>query len=205
MWRIVGDQISHTFNKRTIFSNISFEVESGRSIVLIGPNGSGKTTLVKIICQLLKPSGGKLSIYQNGKITDHSVLYSAVGLVGPYLQLYNNLTALENYAFFSRIRGLTVNINYFKELMNQFGLKGREMDELRTYSSGMLQRAKYVMALIHQPEILILDEPTSNLDEEGVRIVYELIKKQMKDKILILATNEPEEFKFGDKQICLSA
>jgi heme exporter protein A len=79
------------------------------------------------------------------------------------------------------------------------------MDELRTYSSGMLQRAKYVMALIHQPEILILDEPTSNLDEEGVRIVYELIKKQMKDKILILATNEPEEFKFGDKQISLSA
>jgi heme exporter protein A len=205
MWKVIGDQISHKFNKRTIFSNISFAVESGRSLVLIGPNGSGKTTLVKIICRLLQPISGKLLIYHDSQVTDPVKLYSTVGLVGPYLQLYNNLTALENYTFFSRIRGLSVDINFFRELMNQFGLKGREMDELRTYSSGMLQRAKYVMALIHRPEILILDEPTSNLDEEGVHIVYELIQKQREDKILILATNEPEEFKFGNEQIVLSA
>ena len=205
MWKVIGDQISHKFNKRTIFSNISFAVESCCSLVLIGPNGSGKTTLVKIICRLLRPTSGKLLIYQDSQVTDSHRLYSTVGLVGPYLQLYNNLTALENYTFFSRIRGLPVDVNFFRELMRQFGLKGREMDELRTYSSGMLQRAKYVMALIHRPEILILDEPTSNLDEEGVKIVYELIQKQRKDKILILATNEPEEFKFGDEQIVLSA
>lgn len=205
MWKIVGTQISQKFNKRLIFDNIEFDIESGDSLVLTGPNGSGKTTLIKVICKLIRPSNGSIAFYKDDTKIEHSELYPYIGLVGPYLQLYNSLTALENYTFFARIRGLPVDINNFKKLMSQMGLKGRELDELRTYSSGMLQRAKYVMALIHQPEILILDEPTSNLDEKGSEIVYEIMMKQRQDKILIIATNEPEEFKFGEKQIRLSA
>ena len=126
-------------------------------------------------------------------------------MVGPYLQLYNNLTALENYSFFAKIRGLSINISYFKALMKRMGLAGRELDELRTYSSGMLQRMKYVCALLHQPEILVLDEPTSNLDEKGCSIVHQIMQEQKKEKILILATNEPGEIKFGDKKVQLTA
>jgi len=115
------------------------------------------------------------------------------------------LTAFENYTFFCKIRGLAVeNIN-FKELMYKMGLAGRESDELRNYSSGMLQRMKYVCALLHEPHILLVDEPTSSLDEEGCQIVFNIMEEQKKDKILILATNDKEEAKFGDSAIELAA
>ncbi len=89
--------------------------------------------------------------------------------------------------------------------MGQMGLKSREFDEIRTFSSGMMQRLKYVMAIMHHPEILLVDEPTANLDEEGSEIVYELMESQKKTKILILATNEPEELKFGNEKIILNS
>jgi len=201
MWKIVGQNITQKFNQRTIFKDVSFSVESGHSLVITGPNGSGKTTLVRIICQLVRPISGTVDFVREGKNLETNEIYPFIGLVGPYLQLYNNLTALENYHFFARIRGLPVDVPQFRTLMHRLGLKGRELDELHTYSSGMLQR----VTLIHQPHILILDEPTSNLDSEGVDIVYQIMEEQKKDKILILATNEPEEIRFGESQVSLTA
>ncbi len=205
MWKIVGQNITQKFNQRTIFKDVSFSVESGHSLVITGPNGSGKTTLVRIICQLVRPISGTINFVREEQNLETNEIYPFIGLVGPYLQLYNNLTALENYHFFARIRGLPVDVPRFRTLMQRLGLKGRELDELHTYSSGMLQRVKYVMALIHQPHILILDEPTSNLDSEGVEIVYRIMEEQKKDKILILATNEPEETRFGEYRVSLTA
>ena len=205
MWKVEANNITQTFNQRNIFKNISFEVQSGESLVLTGPNGSGKTTMIRIICNLLRPISGNVDYVFGDQKKEAKDLYSTIGLVGPYLQLYNNLTALENYSFFAKIRGLSIDISYFKVLMKKMGLAGRELDELRTYSSGMLQRMKYVCALLHQPEILVLDEPTSNLDEKGCDIVYQIMQDQKKEKILILATNEPGEIKFGDKKVQLAA
>jgi heme exporter protein A len=205
MWKVEAKNITQTFNQRNIFKNISFEVQSGESLVLTGPNGSGKTTMIRIICNLLRPISGNVDYVFGDQKKEAKDLYSTIGLVGPYLQLYNNLTALENYSFFAKIRGLSIDISYFKVLMKKMGLAGRELDELRTYSSGMLQRMKYVCALLHQPEILVLDEPTSNLDEKGCDIVYQIMQDQKKEKVLILATNEPGEIKFGDKKVQLAA
>ncbi|MCK4893133.1 MAG: ATP-binding cassette domain-containing protein [Calditrichae bacterium] len=205
MWTVEATDICQRFNRRLIFENISFEVSSGHSLAISGPNGSGKTTLVKIICQLLRPTAGKMLIKNEDELITSHEIYPYLGLVGPYLQLYHNLTAFENYTFFSRIRGRTVDTQEFKSLMGQLGLKSREFDEIRTFSSGMMQRLKYVMAIMHHPEILLVDEPTANLDEEGSEIVYELMESQKKKKILILATNEPEELKFGDEKIILNS
>ncbi len=205
MWKVTGQQLTQKFNQRVIFENVSFEITSGHSIVLMGPNGSGKTSLIRVICQLVRPRAGKVGFFQDGEQVPADRIYPHIGLVGPYLQLYNNLTALENYTFFARIRGLAVDVPSFRLLMSRVGLQGRELDQLATYSSGMLQRVKYVMALIHRPEILILDEPTSNLDESGSEIVYQIMEEQKQNKILIVATNEPEEFKFGEKQIQLAS
>ncbi len=203
MWTVKAQEISQKFNQRHIFEGISFEIQSGNSLVITGPNGSGKTTLIKIICQLLRPTSGHLIIKNEENQIDAHQIYPYLGLVGPYLQLYNNLSAFENYTFFARIRSLPVDMKYFRQLMAQLGLKGREFDELRTFSSGMLQRMKYVMAIMHKPRILILDEPTANLDEAGSEIVYGIMEVQKKENILILATNEPEEVKFGEKKLVL--
>jgi heme exporter protein A len=204
MWQIEAENITQQFNRRIIFRDVSFRVSSGESLVLTGHNGSGKTTLVRIICQLIRPYRGEVRFLHDNQLIPNEKIYPHIGLVGPYLQLYNNLTALENYTFFARIRGLPVDVPLFRRWMERLGLKGREMDELRTYSSGMLQRVKYVMALFHQPEILILDEPTSNLDEEGTATVYDIMQEQKKEKILILATNEPQEIRFGDREVHLA-
>jgi len=204
MWCVEATEISQKFNRRRIFEAISFKISGGQSLAITGPNGSGKTTLIKIICQLLRPTSGKLLIRNEERIIHPHQIYPYVGLVGPYLQLYNNLSALENYTFFARIRGLTVDIQHFKQLMVRLGLQGREFDELRTYSSGMLQRMKYVVAIMHQPRILILDEPTANLDEDGSEIIYGIMEDQKKENILIIATNEPEEVKFGEETVVLN-
>jgi heme exporter protein A len=205
MWKIIAEDICHKFNQRKIFEGISFDISSGQSMVLTGANGSGKTTLVRIICHLIRPQAGNITFSRDNKEIVIHHIYPHIGLVGPYLQLYVQLTAFENYKFFAKIHGLKTDLKLFKSLMEKMGLAGRELDELRTYSSGMMQRAKYVMALIHQPHILILDEPSVNLDESGATLVYDIMAEQKKDKILILATNEPEEFKFGDEQISLDA
>lgn len=204
MWKVSGKNISQSFNNRLIFKELSFSVGSGSSLVLTGPNGSGKTTLIRIICQLIRPKSGEITFERDGKFITGDGIFPNLGLVSPYLQLYNDLTALENYTFFARIRGLGIHHAEFKELMRQLGLRGRELDQLKTYSSGMLQRIKYVMALIHHPAVLLLDEPTANLDEAGVEVVYRIMEEQKKNKILILATNEPEETRFGENQIKLN-
>ncbi len=204
MWKIKGKELAQKFNQRKIFDNISFEIGSGESIAITGSNGAGKTTLLRIISQLLRPSSGEITFLENQVEIKRDKLYVTIGLVGPYLQLYNQLTALENYSFFCRIRGLPANIPHFKKLMSRFGLAGRETDELRNYSSGMLQRMKYVCALLHEPEILLVDEPTSNLDEAGSQIVFEIMEQQKQNKILILATNNKDEVKFGDSTIELT-
>jgi heme exporter protein A len=203
MWKITGSLISQKFNQRLVFENISFEVASGHSLLVTGPNGSGKTTLIRIICQLNRPAAGEIQFSRNQKDLPYQQIYPQLGLVGPYLQLYNHLTAYENYSFFTRIRGLAVDSTQLKKLMDRMGLKGRELDELRTFSSGMLQRMKYVIALLHQPEFLILDEPTANLDEGGSALVYQIMEEQKKNRILIYATNEPAEVKFGETEIAL--
>lgn len=205
MWKITAEDIYHQYNQRKIFEGISFSLNSGESLVLTGANGSGKTTLIRIICHLIRPHAGNVTFFQDDREVSLHHIYPHIGLVGPYLQLYTQLTAFENYKFFAKIRGLKIDLKLFKSFMARMGLAGRELDELHTYSSGMIQRAKYVMALIHYPHILILDEPTVNLDESGTTLVYDIIQEQKKDKILILATNEPEEFKFGDNQISLDA
>jgi len=205
MWQITASQLSQKFNQRLVFENISFQISSGHSLAFIGPNGSGKTSLIRIICGLHRPYHGQIQFTFKNRLVSGRQVYSQIGLVGPYLQLYNQLTAFENYAFFARIRGLAVDSSHLKRLMDRFGLRGRELDELRTFSSGMLQRMKYVIAVMHQPECLILDEPTANLDEAGAALVYELMQDQRKNHILIFATNESSEVKLGDNHIALGA
>lgn len=201
MFKIKATNLAKQFNDRAIFENMHFEIASGESLAITGHNGSGKTTLVRIISGLLSPTAGKIEFFKEGKEIEVERVYQYIGLVGPYLQLYHNLTALENLMFFSKIRGLGANKSRIFELTRLIGLKGRELDYVKNYSSGMLQRLKYVAALLHEPEILLVDEPTSNLDEVGSAIVYDIMKRQMENKILVVATNNPEESRFGRKEI----
>jgi heme exporter protein A len=202
--KLTLENIGKDFGHRRIFDKISFNLESGKSAAIVGPNGSGKTTLVRIVCGLIRPSRGKVVYSVNQKRIEIQEVYKHISLVGPYLELYEELTAIENLLFFAKMKRVANARAKILSLMDQLNLTDREHDYVRTYSSGMRQRLKYVFALLSDPEILILDEPTSNLDADGIIRVYEIMRNQKNKKILLIATNDQDDLKFGDFQIAVN-
>ncbi len=199
--KIVVENIEKKFRYHSVLKDVNFELQSPGSLVITGSNGSGKTTLVKILCGLLSPTKGKVRLIKNGNEIPAAEQRFHFGLVGPYLQLYKDLTAWENLLFFAKVRGTQPDIDRLKNLIESVGLKGREHEELKNYSSGMLQRVKYLTAIYHEPEILVLDEPTSNLDEAGKNFVRQTIAAQSEKGMVIIATNEPEEVALGKQRV----
>jgi heme exporter protein A len=196
-------ELKKTFNNRLVFNKLSFELNSGDRFVITGKNGSGKSTLIKILAGVLTETSGKLEYFVNDKKVDRENYYQVVGLVSPYLVLYDEFTAFENLSLFSKIRGMKISDEVINEILKRVGLFERRNDLVRTYSSGMKQRMKYASAILHDPLVLLLDEPTSNLDQDGKNFVDELIFNFRKDGIVIVATNETQDFKYGDKIINL--
>lgn len=186
--------VSKEFSRRLIFRGISFSLAGGDSLAITGRNGSGKSTLVKVICGLLSPTRGKVEYMNDANTVPVEEVRNCIGLVSPYLQLYDEFTGIENLELLSKIRSDdTLDRSRMQELLSLVGLWDRRNDFVRTYSSGMKQRLKYAFAVLHEPAVLILDEPTSNLDSEGIEMVKGVVGQQKRSSILILATNDAEE------------
>ena len=191
---ITVNGLSKDFNRSAIFNDISFSLSTPASLTITGKNGAGKSTLLKILTGLLSSTRGSITYSVNGKQTGIEEFKHHIGFVSPYLNLYDEFTALENLQFLSRIRSATPqNSERIKELLMLVGLWNRRDDMVSTFSSGMKQRLKYAFALLHNPAVLILDEPTSNLDAEGIEVIKQIILEQKKTNILIIATNNKEE------------
>ena len=199
------ESVAKEFNRRVIFEGISFSLSRGESLAVTGRNGSGKSTLAKILCGLLTPTKGKIRLFLNEKEIPTADIHRHIGLVSPYITMYEEFSGLENLLTFAHIRNLGSAADGEPErLLRQFGIYDRRNDEVRTYSSGMKQRLKYAAAMLHHPEILILDEPTANLDEEGATTVRTLMRKQPGAGILIIATNDAKDLKFAKRNIDLN-
>jgi len=196
-------ELKKTFNNRLVFNKLSFELNSGDRIVITGKNGSGKSTLIKILAGVLTETSGNLEYFIDDKKIDRENYYQFVGLVSPYLVLYDEFTAFENLNLFSKIRGLKISEKEINDTLNRVGLFERRNDLVRTFSSGMKQRMKYASAILHNPLVLLLDEPTSNLDLDGKNFVDELVFNFREDGIVVVATNESQDFKYGYKIINL--
>ncbi|MFI5253399.1 MAG: ATP-binding cassette domain-containing protein [Bacteroidota bacterium] len=198
-----AEQIKKTFNRKVIFSDISFDLSSTQSLVITGRNGAGKSTLIKIIAALSSPTTGRISAKENEKEINAAVWFQYIGFVAPYLQLYEEFSAWENLRLLSDIRAMKIGDPRLRELLEMVQLDNRRHDIVRTYSSGMKQRLKYACALLHDPIFLLLDEPTANLDVAGRTIVENIVTEQKKSGVVIVATNEPAEIAWCDQTINL--
>lgn len=185
--------ITKSFGRRLIFKDINQEFVSGNIYGFAGSNGSGKSTLAKIVAGVISPTNGKVIHKQNNVVINFDHLHEHLGFVSPYLVLYDEFTAEENILHFLKIRGLNVDQEKINSLFNDFNLYDRRNDLLKGYSSGMKQRIKFIFALIHNPSILVFDEPTSNLDVKGKDTVYKIVEKESKEKLVILASNEESD------------
>ena len=195
-------EIVKNFNRRAVLRNISFHVSSGESLAVTGKNGSGKSTLVKIVCGLLTPTSGVVGYECDGAAWSIDIMRRSLGLVSPYLQLYDEFSASENLTIISTIRNnVHPSADRAGELLRQFSLWDRRNDPVRTFSSGMKQRLKYVAALLHDPTLLVVDEPTANLDDEGTEAVRAVFSSQLARGVLLVATNDEREAGWCMKRI----
>ncbi len=202
-YSVKAESLSKTFGRRLIFSGLNFEFNHNGIYGISGPNGSGKSTLVKIIAGLLSPTKGKVNHFIEGKEIPSEKLHNHIGFVSPYLILYEEFSAWENLDLFSKIRNVNFNREKIEYLLKKFLLFERKDDLVKTYSSGMKQRMKFIFAMMHSPDLLILDEPTSNLDDEGKESVYGIIREQGSESIILLASNERADLELCGEKIVI--
>lgn len=200
---IIGNNISKSYSSnKYILKNISFEGKNGDIIGICGPNGSGKSTLVKIIAGINSTTKGSI-IWKIGSEQIHKEEYFRYfGFVAPYLNIYEEFTPVELIKVVSRIRQESISKSKIDELLELFLLEKHNNKLIRNFSSGMKQRMKLLLSVLHSPVVLIYDEPTTNLDEIGIKLVNQLIEEQVnREGLVFLASNNEEELRFCNKRI----
>jgi heme exporter protein A len=202
-YSIQSQNLSKLFGRRLIFQGINFNWSEQGIFGISGPNGSGKSTLVKIVAGLISASSGKMIHKNSDEEIIAEKLHNHIGFVSPYLVLYEEFSAWENLKIFAKIRGIELNEEMVISYLSKFLLENRKDDLVKTYSSGMKQRLKFIFALMHSPEVLIFDEPTSNLDEEGKKVVYDIVHEEGKSKIVVIASNETKDLELCDEVLLL--
>ncbi len=200
------DGVERSFGERRVLKGISASLKGGDRLLVRGPNGSGKSTLLKIVAGILTPTGGSVRVVQDGgRPAEGADRRRMTGYLAPDLVLYEEFSSLENLDFFGRVRGLGRDRARDQALLERVGLGRRGEDPVGTLSTGMRQRAKVAFALQAAPRILIFDEPGSNLDEPGRRIIAEAVEAQGdQEGIVIIASNDPAEFGLGNRTLDLA-
>lgn len=195
---------SKRFNKEWIFSNLNFSFANGQHYALIGNNGSGKSTLLQIIAGYIGLTKGQVNwVDNNGLSIDSSNIFQQISIAAPYLELVEEFTALEQIAFHQQFKALQTGLTP-NELLEKIGLSNAADKQIRNFSSGMKQRLKLALAIFDQAPILLLDEPCSNLDQEGIQTYHQLMQAYAMHKLIIVASNDPQEYQFCGQQLCLS-
>jgi heme exporter protein A len=167
------DGLTRRHGERAALSDVSLTLDAGATLVVFGPNGAGKTTLLRVLATLLRPHGGRARVLGKALPDEGWAVRGRVGFLGHASLLYRDLTARENLRFHARLHGTPR--ARVEEVLDQVGLKNRADDPVHTYSRGMVQRAAVARAVLHDPELLLLDEPTANLDPHAVEVVEPLI------------------------------
>jgi heme exporter protein A len=189
-----AEKLTQKFNNRRVWRDIALSVKNGETLGITGNNGSGKTTLLRALAGLLTPTSGTITCVVDGNNIPNDEIVRYVGFVAPYLTLYEEFTPLELMHFLAQMRGDTFSSTRADELLQQFQLTERRNEAMRSFSSGMKQRCKYLCALQHKPPLLILDEPMTNLDATGIETVEEAIKAhQTSHGALLIATNDARD------------
>ncbi|MBC6110104.1 ATP-binding cassette domain-containing protein [Pedobacter fastidiosus] len=197
--KIALNNVGRRFNKEWIFKNLSTEFVSGKSYAILGPNGSGKSTLLSVLTGSLTPSEGEITFADSKEIPVENI-YQYISLAAPYLELIETFTLKEIIEFHFKFKNFAPGIDA-KNLITLLGLEKSANKEIKYFSSGMKQRTKLALACCSDSPILFLDEPTSNLDVQGINWYQELIEKFTKEKLTIIGSNQIQEYEFCSEHI----
>ena len=185
------NKISKSFGAFNAVNELSLEVFKGDVFGFLGPNGAGKSTTMRMILSLIKPSSGSIKIFGLELNSHRNEIMRRIGCIIEKPDFYLYMSAEKNLQLFSKLSDVDVSKNKIQEVLELVGLKGREKDKVKTYSHGMKQRLGIAQTLVHNPELIILDEPTTGLDPQGIIDIREMIlrlKNEM-NKTIVLSSH----------------
>jgi ABC-type multidrug transport system ATPase subunit len=195
--KIILSDAGKRFNREWIFRHFDFQFFSSNAYAITGPNGSGKSTLLQFIAGALMPSEGKLAYYVSDHSTDNAVedYYKLISITAPYLETIEEMTATEFFRFHQRFKPLIPGLS-IQYVLGRVGLADASEKQIRYYSSGMKQRIKLAQAFFSDTAVILLDEPTTNLDAPGIALYHELIRDYCSNRLVIVSSNDPLEYSF---------
>jgi ABC-2 type transport system ATP-binding protein len=162
---------------RPAVNGLTLTIPRGEVYGLLGPNGAGKSTTVMMICGLLLPDNGTISVFDMDPARNGAVVRSKVGVATQEIALFPSLTAMENLNYLARIYGLKPDKTKIEGLIDRFGLKAKSHKQVATYSGGMKRRLNLIASVLHDPELLILDEPTAGVDVQSRTMIIEYLRE----------------------------
>jgi ABC-type multidrug transport system ATPase subunit len=198
--KLVLNNLGKKFPPDWIFKKIDFQFNGGQKYALIGPNGSGKSTLLKILSGHLTPSQGKLQPFFNDILIPLDQFYKYISFAAPYMDLIEEFTLAETIQFHAQFKRLRYNMSV-RDLIDLLKLQKSVNKPLKYFSSGMKQRVKLGLALYSDVPLVLLDEPTTNLDVEGADWYSEGINNLPKNTLLIVASNTPSDYESFDHKL----
>lgn len=190
------EKVGKRYRFEWIFKNIDYQINSGERHAILGMNGSGKSTLMRILSGHLTPSKGQVSYEIDGNVVPNNKIYAHISYAAPYIDLIEELTLREAIHFHQKFKPFINGIS-IENILGILSLpKSATHKEIRFFSSGMKQRVKLCLSLLTSSSLILLDEPTTNLDTQGMDWYQELVNDYLNDRTIIIASNEERDYTF---------
>jgi ABC-type multidrug transport system ATPase subunit len=190
------------FNREWIFRNLNHQFISGKSYAITGPNGSGKSTLLQVIAGAIAASEGKISYQLDGKTLEPETVFRYISIAAPYEEVVEEMTLTEFLEFHRKFKPFLGGL-HVADIVANVGLSGAASKQIRYFSSGMKQRVKLAQAFFSDTACLLLDEPCTNLDVEGIAMYQRLINDFAANRLVIVSSNDPQEYGFCEEQLSI--
>jgi ABC-type multidrug transport system ATPase subunit len=197
---IIADNLGKRYLRDWIFRGFSYRFEQGNTYAILGANGSGKSTLLKVLSGHLTPAKGTLLFNNSGTLLSRESVFQDISYAAPYIELIEELTLEEAVGFHINLKPLSPGFDTDK-IIGMLGLSKARHKEIRYFSSGMKQRLKLILALASNSSVVLLDEPSTNLDLQGIDWYKKLVQDLTGDKLVIIASNDPHDLELCKSQI----
>ncbi len=202
--RISLTNLGKRYNRDWIFRNLNFQFDFNKQYAITGPNGSGKSTLLQVISGSAMHNEGSITYHELDKPIIQEKIFQSISIAAPYLDLVEEMTLNEFFSFHHKMKGWVPEIDT-KQIIYLLGLEKSAHKQIRYYSSGMKQRVKLAQAIFSDVPAVLLDEPLTNLDDEGISLYQNLIKNYCKNRLVIISSNDKKEYSFCDEVIDMRA
>jgi len=198
--KISLNNLGKRYNREWIFRNLTFQFYINKHYAITGPNGSGKSTLLQIIGGSTIHNEGEISYNESEKSVGYENIFKRISFAAPYLEVVEEMTLTEFFTFHQKMKGWISSVDT-NEIIGILGLQKSSHKQIRYFSSGMKQRVKLAQAIFSNVPVVLLDEPLTNLDDEGILLYHSLIKDYCNNRLVIVSSNDRNEYSFCEEKI----